>query len=101
SVRLAVARMLSRLSSSHLATPATSRCATACSHSARAIRRQFALRFKADNSKSASDCVEHSSRYSSGGKAGSFIPLVSFCVLLCLVYVHRASMVLRAIGLQF
>ena len=71
-VRRASARICSRLSSSHLTTPAASLCAAASSHSIFADLRHCELRFRAASSRSASDCLEHSIRYSRDGRAGSF-----------------------------
>jgi hypothetical protein len=61
-------KMCARFSINHRATPATSRCATASSHSIFARFRQFAERFNAAISRSCKDTTEHSNRYSSGGR---------------------------------
>lgn len=68
SVRRAIAKTSARFSSIHLATPAHSLCANASSHSAFAAFRHLAERFNAANSNSCSEFVEHSNRYSKGGK---------------------------------
>src|SRR5215472_6895059 len=53
----------SRFSISHLATPAISRCATASSHSTRAVLRQLLDLLREANSRSQSDCLEQLRRY--------------------------------------
>lgn len=71
-IRRAASRIPARFSNNQRATPATSRCATASANSSLALLRHWSERFSAASSKSVRNIVEHSSKVSSGGRAGLF-----------------------------